>query len=349
MNRALEDQAFIGFLLAVSLVLLLILKPFLAPIFWACAAAIVFAPVHQRLVSKFNQRDNLAAAATLGIIVTIVIVPVILVAIAVLSQGVNFYERLETGEINLEEIVSEIIARFPFVQDLFVRFDVKLDDLQEQVTNAAMAMGTFLTERSLVIGQNAFQFVINIGVMIYLTFFLLRDGRRIAGDVLQAFPLRNDRGRLLFDKFSEAIRAIVEGNIAVAAVQGALGAFVFWVLGIPGPILWGVVMAVFSLIPVIGAALIWVPVALYLFAIGSYLDGIILVAFGALIIGMVDNFFRHKFVERSLKLPDYIVLLTTLGGIALVGIHGFVVGPLVAALFMAFWAMFVREFDPSTR
>lgn len=345
MNQKLENQAFIWLLLIVSLAFLWVLKPFFGPIFWACAVTIVFAPLHRRLRSRFKQRDNLTALITLSIIFTIVIVPVILIVSAVISQGLNLYEKLETGEIDLEKIVAELSSRFAFVKNLLVRFDVKLDDLQEQATNAAMATGTFLAERSLNIGQNAFQFVLNVAVMIYLTFFTLRDGDRILGVVLRAMPLAKERERLLFGKFSAVTRATVKGNIFIAAIQGALGGLIFWFLGVPGPVLWGVVMAVVSLIPVIGAALIWAPVAIYLFASASYLDGAILTVYGIFIIGLADNVLRPKLVGENTKLPDYLVLLTTLGGIALVGIHGFVIGPLVAALFLAFWGIFIREFD----
>jgi len=345
MTQRMENQAFIGFLLIISLMFLWVLKPFFGPIFWACAVTIVFAPLHQRLRSRFNHRRNLTALMTLSIVFTIVIVPVIFIASSVIAQSLSLYERLDTGELDLEEIVTRISMRFPFVRDVLIRFDVKLDDLQEQVTNLAVATGTFLAERSLNIGQNAFQFVLNVMIMIYLTFFMLRDGPRILSSVKQALPLGSGRKRLLLDKFSDVTRAIVKGNIVIAAIQGALGGVIFWILGIPGAVLWGVVMAVVSLIPVIGAALIWAPVAIYLFAVAEYLDGIILTVFGVFVIGLADNILRPILVGRNPRLPDYLVLLTTLGGIALVGIHGFVVGPLVAALFLTFWGIFIREFE----
>jgi len=148
----------------------------------------------------------------------------------------------------------------------------------------------------------------------------------------------------LFAKFAEVTRATVKGNLVVAAVQGTLGGLIFWVLGIPGAFLWGVVMTLLSLIPVVGAALIWLPVAVYLFATGNWVHGTILFAFGAGVIGLVDNVLRPVLVGRDTKLPDYMVLLSTLGGFVLFGMNGFVIGPLIAALFVTFWDIFVREF-----
>lgn len=150
----------------------------------------------------------------------------------------------------------------------------------------------------------------------------------------------------MFDKFSEVTRATVKGNLIVAVAQGSLGGLIFWILDIPGPVLWGVVMTVLSMIPVVGAGLIWAPVAIYLFAIGEWVDGAILAGFGAFVIGLVDNILRPILVGRDTKLPDYVVLLSTLGGFSLFGINGFVIGPLIAALFLTFWEIFILEFNP---
>lgn len=349
MNIEMEKRAFLWLLLLVSLAFVWVLKPFFGPIFWACAIAIIFSPVHQRLLPRLKHRANLTALLTLLISLIIVILPVIVITMSVVSQGISLYEQLDAGNINLEKIVTEISSRFPFLEDLLLRFNIQLDDLQENVTAAALASGKFLAERSLNIGQNAFQFILNFGVMIYLTYFMLRDGHRILDLLMQALPLGDDRERLLFGKFVEVTRATVKGNIVIAIIQGALGGLIFWFLDIPAPVLWGVVMAIVSLIPAVGAALIWAPVAIYLFAAGDYIDGIILTAVGTLVIGLVDNILRPILVGRDTKLPDYIVLLSTLGGIALFGINGFVMGPLVAALFVASWGIFVREFNPSAQ
>lgn len=348
MNNQMETKAFLWLLLLVSVAFLWVLIPFFGPIFWACAIAIVFAPVQQRLLPYLKHRRNVTALATLVISLIVVILPVIFVSMSVISQGINLYEQLDAGNINVEEIVRQISTRFPLIQDGLNRFDIKLDDVQDRVADAALASGKFLAERSLNIGQNAFQFILNFGVMIYLTFFMLRDGHIILDLLMKALPLGDERERLLFGKFVEVTRATIKGNIVIAAIQGALGGLIFWFLDIPAPVLWGVVMAVVSLIPAVGAALIWAPVAIYLFAISQYVDGIILTAFGAIVIGLVDNILRPILVGRDTKLPDYMVLLSTLGGIALFGINGFVMGPLVAALFVASWGIFVREFNSAS-
>ena len=180
--------------------------------------------------------------------------------------------------------------------------------------------------------------------MVYLAFFLIRDGQKLIELMIRALPLGDERERLLFAKFAEVTRATVKGNLLIAIIQGALGGIIFWILGITGALLWGVVMAIVSLLPAVGAAIVWVPAAIYLAAVGDIVPAIILTAYGVVVIGLADNLLRPVLVGRDTKMPDYLVLLSTLGGIVMFGINGFVMGPLVAALFMAFWGIFIREF-----
>ena len=347
MNSKMETRAFLWLLLLVSMAFLWVLKPFFGPIFWACAVAIIFYPLHQRLLKRFHNRVNLASLATLLICLVIVILPVIFIVTSVVAEGVSLYEKMDEGDIKPDQFIEKIHSNFPIIQNTLDRFGISLEALKSHATDAAMASGKFLAQHTFDIGQNAFRFVLNVCLMVYLTFFMLRDGQRLLELLIQALPIGDERERLLFRKFAEVTRATVKGNIVVAAVQGTLGGIIFWLLGIPAALLWGVIMAFASLIPAVGAAIIWAPAALYLIATGDVVQGVILIAFGAGVIGLVDNLLRPVLVGRDTKLPDYIVLLSTLGGIALFGINGFVIGPLIAALFVVFWGIFVREFNPS--
>jgi len=176
--------------------------------------------------------------------------------------------------------------------------------------------------------------------MLYLLFFFIRDGRELVARIRQAIPLSEAHKRRLFNKFTRVVRATVKGNIVVAVTQGALGGIIFAVLGISGALLWGVLMAFLSLLPAVGAALIWTPVAIYFLMSGAILQGVILTLYGVLVIGLVDNILRPILVGKDTKMPDYVVLISTLGGLALFGLNGFVIGPLVAALFISTWGLF---------
>lgn len=161
--------------------------------------------------------------------------------------------------------------------------------------------------------------------------------------VKRAIPLDDDTKRHLLKKFTTVVRATVKGNIVVAATQGVLGGLIFWFLGLPSALLWGTVMALLSLLPAVGSALVWVPVAIYLLLSGAMFKGLLLIAFGALVIGTVDNLMRPILVGKDTRMPDYLVLVSTLGGLSVFGLSGFVVGPLVAALFVASWDLFVSR------
>ena len=180
--------------------------------------------------------------------------------------------------------------------------------------------------------------------MLYFLFYLFRDGERIVERIIRALPLGDRRERRLFSKFADVARATVKGTLVVAAVQGAIGGLLFWALGIDAAVFWGVVMAVLSLVPAIGSALVWVPAAVILAASGEPGRAAILVAGGVLVIGLVDNLLRPILVGRDTEMPDYLVLIATLGGIAVFGLSGFVLGPVVAALFLVVWDMVIEEY-----
>jgi predicted PurR-regulated permease PerM len=176
--------------------------------------------------------------------------------------------------------------------------------------------------------------------MLYLLFFLLRDGLALTRRMKVAIPLRSEQQDALFAKFTVVVRATVKGDILVALLQGVAGGAAFWLLGVRAALLWAVLMAFLSLLPAIGAALVWLPVAIYFLATGSLWQGVFLILYGLLVIGLVDNFLRPMLVGQATKMPDYVVLISTLGGIQTFGLHGFIVGPIIAAMFLVVWDIF---------
>jgi predicted PurR-regulated permease PerM len=215
--------------------------------------------------------------------------------------------------------------------------------LQQKLTVALNQGSQLIATQALGIGQNALDFIVSFCIMLYLLFFLMRDGGMLLRRLRDAIPLNAKHLRNLSEKFTTVIRATVKGNIAVAVVQGALGGLAFWFLDVHAPVLWAVLMAFLSLLPAVGAGLVWGPVALYYLATGAAWQGWALIAYGVLVIGMVDNVLRPVLVGKDTKMPDYIVLISTLGGMAIFGLNGFVIGPLIAAMFMAVWDIFAAE------
>ncbi|MGH7462072.1 MAG: AI-2E family transporter, partial [Longimicrobiales bacterium] len=215
--------------------------------------------------------------------------------------------------------------------------------LQAKLTEGAARISQFMATQAVTIGQNTLQFAIGFGIMLYLVFFLLRDGTILSRRIRVAVPLDDAHARRLLSRFTTVIRATVKGNVAVAAAQGFLGGVAFMMLGINGVLLWGTLMAFLSLLPAIGAALVWGPVAVYFLLAGPFWKGIVLLIFGTLVIGVVDNVVRPILVGKDTKLPDWVVLISTVGGMSVFGINGFVIGPLIAALFISCWDIAVLE------
>jgi predicted PurR-regulated permease PerM len=189
--------------------------------------------------------------------------------------------------------------------------------IQERVGAKIARASQFLAGEAVGIGQNAADLVVSFFVVLYLLFFLLRDRQGLTTRLRHAIPLRPEQRHALFTRFAEVIRATVKGTVVVAAVQGAFGGVMFWLLGIQGSALWGAVTAILSLLPAVGAALIWAPVSLYLMVSGALWQGISLMSYGVFVISMVDNFLRPLLVGKETRLPDYLVLISTLGGIAI--------------------------------
>jgi len=343
--RDLEEKSFLLLLLAVSLAFAWILWPFLGAILWGTVLAIVFAPVYRHLLRSIGQRPNIAALAAVALILLIVILPLSLVGAAVVREATGVYAKIETGELDFGRFLRQVSESLPaWAAELLDRFG--LTDLQavQARLSAELARGSqFIAAQALSLGQNVADFTVSFFVALYLLFFLLRDGEAVTARIRDALPLQPDLRRALFDRFTAVIRAIVKGTLVVAAVQGALGGLMFWFLGIQAALLWGVVMALLSLLPAVGAALIWLPVSIYLMATGALWQGIALLAFGVLVISTVDNFLRPVLVGGDARMPDYLVLVSTLGGLAIFGINGLVIGPVIAAMFIAAWDLFAAQ------
>jgi predicted PurR-regulated permease PerM len=344
-SPALEDKAFLVLLVAATLAFAWILWPFFGAVLWGVILAIVFAPLYRRRLRSMRQRRTLAALATLVMILVLVILPLTLITALLVQEGAGVYERIQSGELDIGRYFQQTFNALPgWVTSLLDRFGLtNLGLVQERLSAALRKSSQFLAGQALNLGQNTLNFVLSLFVMLYLLFFLLRDGDQLAGRINRAIPLPSAQKRDLAARFTTVIRATVKGNVVVAVVQGALGGLIFWILGIHAAVLWGALMALLSLLPAVGAGLVWVPVAVYLLVTGFVWKGIVLIAFGVLVIGLVDNLLRPILVGKDTKIPDYVILISTLGGIAIFGFNGFVIGPLIAAMFITVWDIFAAS------
>ena len=334
-----EDAGFAVLLLGVTLAFGWLLTPYFGAILWGLVAAIVFGPVYRWLAARLGGREGLAAALTLLIILALVILPAILLGASLIQEAAGLYGQLQSGKIDFAAIFAKLARSLPrSVTGLAATYDLMDAERMRELLRSGLSagLGSFAT-RALTVGQGALAFLADLGVMLYLTYFLLRDGDRLGRRFSESLPLRPHLRDRLIDNFIRVVRATMKGTVLVAVMQGVVGGLIFWFLGIEPALLWGLLMGFFSLVPAVGTGIIWVPVALYLLVTGSVWEGGVLVFCGLFVIGLIDNLLRPILVGKDTKLPDFVVLIATVAGLELFGLSGFIVGPIIAALFIAVW------------
>lgn len=340
-----QRRVFVGFLVVISVAFVWLLLPLVSSVFWALVLAILFAPVKRWLSGHLPQWPNLAAFLTLLVTVIIALVPLIVVGRSVLNEALQLYQQVQQGRFGLGDLFEQVYDALPDTARQWLA-SAGFDDiaaLKVEVSRVASQAVRLLANQALSIGQNTFQFLLEIAIMLYLLYFLLRDGAKLTALINRAIPLAEHQKTEFINKLAAVVRATIKGSVAVAAVQGALGGLIFWWLDIPSATLWGTVMAVLSLLPAVGAGLVWGPVAIYFFATDATGSAVFLSLYGVLVIGMIDNVLRPVLVGKDVKMPDYLVLISTLGGLSLFGLSGFVAGPLIAALFLVAWDLFIAD------
>ena len=341
---SLENGFFLLMLAIVTVAFLWIVLDFLEAVFWAALLASLFHGVYEWLLPRIRNRASLSAVLVVLLIVLMVILPLFFLGVAVTNESAALYERIKEGGIDLDAPLEWATGALPIVKDLLDRFGLQPERITESLSSAAVGASQFVASRALAIGQNALSFAVSIVLMLYLLFFFVRDGTHLLDRIVRILPIGDARERRLLGKFAQTSRAMLKGTMVVAIAQGAIGGITFALLGFEGSVFWGVVMTLLSLLPAFGAALVWIPAAIWLFATGSVTSAVILVLVGVFVIGLIDNLLRPVLVGRDTKMPDYLVLLATLGGITAFGISGFVIGPVIAALFLAGWEMFGEDF-----
>jgi predicted PurR-regulated permease PerM len=335
-----QNALFLLVLALTTIAFVVLIHDFLMPVFWATVVATVFQPLQRRNVEALRGRRAAAALLTMLMILVLVIVPLGLLGVAMTREALMLQDKIQSGELDVRAPVRYLQSFAPSITSYLERFGVDLDALQGRVSNAAVAISRFVAEQALAVGQNVVRVAALFFLMLYILFFFLRDGPELVRALLRAVPLGDRRQSRLLSKFVAVSRATIKGTLVVGIVQGALGGLLFWAVGIPAPVFWGAVMTVFALVPAVGVGLVWGPAAIILLALGHIVRGVVVLAVGIFVIGLIDNVLRPILVGRDTEMPDYLVLLATLGGISTLGISGFVIGPVIAAFFLAVWDMF---------
>ncbi|MEP1420828.1 MAG: AI-2E family transporter [Erythrobacter sp.] len=344
-TSALEHWSFLLILAAVSFLLVWVSWPFVGPLMWATLAAIMFQPLYKWSLVKTRGRRNPAAGLTLLIIFVAVLLPALWIGSMVANEAIKLVNRFQADPVDVSAWVNETYAMLPSTAQEFAAENGFSDfsAIQDRLQGVLGESAGLIAQQALSIGSGALGFVLSFSIGLYVLFFLLRDGTRIGETILHSAPIDRGIADRLAERFLGVVRAVIKGSGVVGIVQGTLGGIMLAIAGVPSALLLGVVMAILALIPAVGTALVWAPAGIWLIVIGNVWQGVFVLGAGFIIISSVDNVLRPILVGRDTGIPDWIILLTTLGGISLAGFSGIVLGPLVAGMFLASWSIFQEQ------
>ena len=316
-----------------------LIQPFLDVLLWAMVLVVVFQPVHRRLSARLGRPSWAATCSTLLVIVTILL-PVTLVTLAVVQELRLLAGTLETNPIQLLNFDSPIVG--PLLRRLDRYVDLERFQSEEFVRTHLETWTRALAAGTLGVVGGTLAVIVQMFLVVFTMFYLFRDGDAISRAAYEMLPLDEAQAQDVLERTEEVIGATVYGVIIIALIQGSLGAFIFGVLGLPSPLLWGVVMFFLSMIPMAGSFLVWAPAAVFLALSGSWPRALILVAWGVLVVGSIDNFLSPRLVGKRTRLHELLVFFSVLGGLQLFGVLGVVLGPVVVAITLALIEM-VRQ------
>ncbi|MEO6969946.1 MAG: AI-2E family transporter [Chthoniobacterales bacterium] len=347
--------AFVLFLvLAISALFLAVTWPFLKPLLLGALLAGLSGPLYRWVTRLLRGRKSFAAVVTLLILFVLVAGPISAFLGVVVKQALSVsneaipWVQTHLGSASAFNAHNWLVERFPSLADYVPQ--------QEQITDGAArvakAIGAFLVAGATQLTAGTATFLLNFFVMLYAMFFFLRDGGIILEKIFYYTPLSHEDEVRVLERLTSVTRATLKGTLVIGIIQGALAGFGFWVAGLDGAAFWGTIMTVLSVVPGIGAALVWVPAVIYLFIIGQTGTAVLLLAWCAALVGTIDNLLRPRLVGKDAKMPDLLILIGTLGGLFLFGPIGFIVGPLVCGLFLTIWDIYGTTFQdilPSVR
>ena len=331
---------------AVTALFLAVAWPFLKPLLLGALLAGLFHPLYRWITRLLGGRRSLSAAVTLLVLLVLGLGPLSVFLGVVIQQALTISDQAipwlsqHLGAASTYNVHEWLVQRFPALAE----YMPTQEQLLQNVATATKTAGAFLVTLASRMTALTATFLLNLFVMLYAMFFFFRDGHTILERIFYYLPLNDEDETRMLARFTSITRATVKGTLVIGAIQGALAGVAFWVAGIDGAALWGTIMTILSIIPGIGAPLVWVPVVIVLFINGQYLTATLLLMWCAAVVGTIDNFLRPVLVGRDAKMPDLLILIGTLGGLFLFGPIGFIVGPIICGLFLTVWDIYGATF-----
>ena len=331
----------------VTLLFLYLLMPFFFPIFWAAVIAGIFQPLYRR-INRRLKHPNLSTVVVFSGIALIILLPAAVVGTLVFNESVQLYTALSSDTTHLNKNFDHMISSItnhPYAQLFHVNkalLFAKTAEIARSITNYIFVNLTALT-------QNTLGLLVKFAIMLYTLFFFIRDGDKFPGMAMRILPLGKGREKLLYDRFFVTARSTLKVTLIIGGIQGALGGIVFLITGIEGALIWGLLMIIMAVVPVVGCSIIWGPAGILMLLTGHIWEGILILAFGFLVISTIDNLLRPILIGKDVEMHPLLIFLSTLGGIVLFGFSGFVIGPIITSMLLAIWEMYDEFFrkDPA--
>lgn len=331
---------FYGSLLLLLYLTYLIIAPFASPIFWAVILVVVFQPVYRRLLHRLGGKSGLTALLLTITVIAAVMVPAILCGWVLTQEAVSFYQAAERvyQQEGLAGIASHpaVMAGRALWDRVSLPFTRLGFDLNALLLGGLGAVSSFIVDNLKGIAINLLSFTVNLFLAVFTFFFLLRDGEAIVHSLQRVLPLERKHAEALFSRLYDAVSAVVRGTIVTALAQGILGGVGYWAFGVPYPVFLGLATALFSLLPVGGSGLIWIPAALYLFLEGGWIRGLLLLAWSTVVVSTADNVLKPALISGGTNLPTLFLFFGMLGGLQVFGILGFILGPVLLVTLSTF-------------
>jgi predicted PurR-regulated permease PerM len=342
-NKKDKDIAFFALMAAVTLFFLYLLKPLFFPIFWAAVIAGITRPLYFR-INDALKHPTLSLTLFFSLLILVIIMPLTGIGMLIFDESVDLYQLLKPAEKGLNpslQRIADAVTDNDFARLVLVNKDF----LISKATEAIRSLANYLLVHMKNITQNTLGLIVQFGIMLYTLFYFIRDGGKLVSMMGKLLPLDQEKQRFLFERFIAAARSTLKATLVIGGIQGMIGAFVFWIAGVKGAFIWGSVMILMSIIPVVGSAIIWIPAGLIMLVMGYIWQGLLILAVGTFVISTVDNLLRPVLVGRDVEMHPLLIFLSTIGGISLFGFSGFVIGPVVTALLIAFWDMHERFYQ----
>ncbi len=343
--KKMRSVFFFVLIILLTIAMLVLLRPFFFPLFWAAVIGVMFYPTYAKIL-KSTKLEAVSLSIALLLVLLTIILPLAIIATLLVKESLELYQAVQQSgiftNVDVNDVSSKLEGTFlaPYIESVKTEWKTYAEA-------ATRELSAYLFESIKNITSNTLTFMFQLFIMFYALFYFLRDGKKMLARLMHLSPLGNNYEKRLFERFTSTTRATLKSTLIVGGVQGLIGGLMFYFTGIQGAFVWGVIMLALSLIPLVGAFLIWLPAGLIMLALGNVWQGIVILVVGTFVISLIDNILRPPLVGRDIQMHPLVVLLTTLGGLIFFGISGFVIGPIIAALYMSIMNVYEEYYKSS--